>query len=58
VHAQSPTDAKAAAGRVEGGSDVLLLGTSATGTIAVIAGFNDVAVVGQAIEQRGGHLGV
>jgi hypothetical protein len=25
---------------------------------AVIAGFNDVAMVGQAIEQRGGHLGV
>jgi len=25
---------------------------------AVIAGFNDVAMVGQAIEQRGGHFGV
>ena len=25
---------------------------------AVIAGFNDVAMVGQAIEQGGGHLGV
>jgi len=25
---------------------------------AVIAGFNDVAIVGQAIEQRSGHLGV
>ena len=25
---------------------------------AVISGFNDVAMVGQAIEQRGGHLGV
>jgi hypothetical protein len=24
----------------------------------VIAGFNDVAMVGQPIEQRGGHLGV
>jgi multidrug efflux pump subunit AcrA (membrane-fusion protein) len=30
----SPTNAKAPAGRVEGGSDVLPLGTSATGTIA------------------------
>ena len=27
-------------------------------TIAVIAGFDDVAMVGQAVEQRGGHLGV
>ena len=27
-------------------------------TPAVIAGFDDVAMVGQAIEQRGGHLGV
>jgi hypothetical protein len=25
---------------------------------AVIAGFDDVAMVGQAIEQRGGHFGV
>lgn len=25
---------------------------------AVIAGFNDVAVVGQPVEQRGGHLGI
>ena len=29
---------------------------SAFETPAVIAGFDDVAVVGQAIEQRGGHL--
>jgi len=25
---------------------------------AVIAGFDDIAVVGQAIEQRGGHFGI
>ena len=26
--------------------------------LAVVAGFDDVAVVGQSVEQRGGHLGV
>jgi hypothetical protein len=32
--------------------------SSALEAPAVIAGFDDVAVVGQAIKQRGGHLGV
>jgi multidrug resistance efflux pump len=36
VAAQSPPNAKSAAGRVEGGGDVLSLGTSATGTIAAL----------------------
>jgi multidrug resistance efflux pump len=36
VAAQSPPNAKAAAGRVEGGSEILSLGTSATGTIAAL----------------------
>jgi multidrug resistance efflux pump len=36
VAAQSPPSAKSAAGRVEGGGDILSLGTSATGTIAAL----------------------
>jgi multidrug resistance efflux pump len=36
VAAQSPPNAKSAAGRVEGGDDILSLGTSATGTIAAL----------------------
>ncbi len=36
VAAQSPASAKSAAGRVEGGGDILSLGTSATGTIAAL----------------------
>jgi multidrug efflux pump subunit AcrA (membrane-fusion protein) len=36
VRAQSPANAKSAAGRVEGGGDILSLGTSATGTIAAL----------------------
>jgi HlyD family secretion protein len=50
VHAQSPANAKAAAGRVEGGSDVLPLGTSATGTIA------ELLVQAGAHVQAGQHL--
>jgi HlyD family secretion protein len=50
VHAQSPAKAKAAAGRVEGGSDVLPLGTSATGTIA------ELLVQAGAHVQAGQHL--
>ena len=50
VHAQSAAHAKAAAGRVEGGSDVLPLGTSATGTIA------ELLVHAGAHVQAGQHL--
>jgi HlyD family secretion protein len=50
VHAQSPATAKSAAGRVEGGVDVLSLGTSATGTIA------ELLVHAGAHVQAGQHL--
>jgi multidrug efflux pump subunit AcrA (membrane-fusion protein) len=50
VRAQAPANAKAAAGRVEGGSDVLPLGTSATGTIA------ELLVHAGAHVQAGQHL--
>jgi HlyD family secretion protein len=50
VAAQSPPSAKSAAGRVEGGSDVLSLGTSATGTIA------ELLVQAGAHVQAGQHL--
>jgi multidrug resistance efflux pump len=50
VHAQSAANAKAAAGRVEGGGDVLPLGTSATGTIA------ELLVHAGAHVQAGQHL--
>jgi multidrug resistance efflux pump len=50
VHAQSPANARAAAGRVEGGSDVLPLGASATGTIA------ELLVHAGAHVQAGQHL--
>jgi multidrug efflux pump subunit AcrA (membrane-fusion protein) len=50
VRAQSPVNAKSAAGRVEGGGDVLSLGTSATGTIA------ELLVHAGAHVQAGQHL--
>src|ERR1700693_1726176 len=50
AHAQSPANARSTAGRVEGGSDVLPLGTSATGTIA------ELLVQAGAHVQAGQHL--
>jgi HlyD family secretion protein len=50
VRAQSPANVKSAAGRVEGGGDVLSLGVSATGTIA------ELLVHAGAHVQAGQHL--
>jgi multidrug efflux pump subunit AcrA (membrane-fusion protein) len=50
VATRSPANAKSAAGRVEGGGDVLPLGTSATGTIA------ELLVHAGAHVQAGQHL--
>src|SRR6202042_1750786 len=51
VATRSPTNAKSAAGRVEGGGDVLSLGSSATGTIA------ELLVHAGAQVQEGQHFG-
>ena len=36
----------------------MIIGSAALEAPAVVSGFDDIAVVGQAIEQRGRHLGV